>query len=99
MKIENPIKDRLDKILKLTNLNENDVDYPVSINVFRQIKFDIPLRDESIKLLESAFNELDLSEKQLRSIEELAGAIANLEKSKFVEMEHMAEAIQYRPIR
>jgi len=99
MKIQNPIRSRIDSILKLTNLSSNDVDYPVSINVFREIKFDISLTPEAYKLFEQAYNELDLTEKQLRVIEELAGAIANLEKSKHVEIEHIAEAIQYRPLK
>ncbi len=56
------------------------------------------LNSQSKKILEIAFNKLELSTRAYNRILKVARTIADLENCKNIEEEHLAEAIQYRSL-
>lgn len=56
------------------------------------------LNDKGKKILENAFNKLKLSARAYGRILKVARTIADLENSKNIEINHIAEAIQYRAL-
>lgn len=56
------------------------------------------LSDECKKILEDAFNKLNLSARAHNRILKLARTIADLDESNNIEINHLAEAIQYRSL-
>lgn len=56
------------------------------------------LNEQGKKMLENAFNKLNLSARAYSRILKVARTIADLEESENIEVKHIAEAIQYRSI-
>lgn len=70
----------------------------ISARIEKSMRFDKPelkLCDASKSLLITATNRLDLSLSQLEKIKQIAVAIAQIDYSKTVKPEHIAEAINY----
>jgi len=61
-----------------------------------QIKKYCPLNQETLQLLRSAFERLDLSARAYNKIIKVARTIADLAGEQEIKVEHIAEAIQYR---
>ena len=64
----------------------------------RQIRHFCPLDSESMSMLEKAMENLGLSARAHYRILKMARTIADLEGSKSIRVEHVAEAIQYRSL-
>ncbi|QIB26209.1 YifB family Mg chelatase-like AAA ATPase [Caloranaerobacter azorensis] len=56
------------------------------------------LDKECVKLMEEAFNNLGLSARAYNKILKLARTIADLDKKESIQIQHLAEAIQYRSL-
>lgn len=56
------------------------------------------LNNECTKLMEEAFDNLGLSARAYNKILKLARTIADLDKKESIEIQHLAEAIQYRSL-
>ncbi|WP_083238780.1 YifB family Mg chelatase-like AAA ATPase [Caloranaerobacter ferrireducens] len=56
------------------------------------------LDNECVKLMEEAFDNLGLSARAYNKILKLARTIADLDKKELIEVQHLAEAIQYRSL-
>ena len=93
MKILNPIHERIKNIVEKGKTKKSEfVFYKFR---FEDITFDMNMNNDAKNLLEHAFNELGLTEAQLDFIERCALSIAEIDNSKIVKCEHIAEAIQY----
>jgi magnesium chelatase family protein len=64
----------------------------------RHIKKYCPLRDNAVRLLETAMHKLGLSARAYARILKLSRTIADLESSEDIHSHHIAEAIQYRSL-
>ena len=64
----------------------------------RQLQKHCQLSKESQQLLKAAMEQLELSARAYDQILKVARTIADLDESKVVESEHIAEAIQYRSL-
>lgn len=63
----------------------------------RDIKLFCPLDSESVQLLRTAVDKFQLSARSYYRIIKLSRTIADLEGSEQISMQHIAEALQYRP--
>ena len=56
------------------------------------------LDNESLLLLEKATEKMNLSARSFTRIKKVARTIADLDSSKYIQVKHIAEAIQYRKL-
>ena len=77
--------------------NSNVVHYNAQMNV-KQIREFCKLSDQSNTLLKTAMEKLNLSARAYDRILKVSRTIADLDASKNIESDHIAEAIQYRSL-
>lgn len=63
----------------------------------KQIKSYCPLSDESLQIIKMAVDKLNLSARSYSKILKVARTIADLDNSREIKPNHLAEALQYRP--
>ncbi len=76
---------------KSTNISSN------SEMINKDIKKYCPLSDECLNLLKLAVSKMQLSARSYQRVVKLSRTIADLENSKEIKPNHIAEALQYRP--
>lgn len=93
------IKQRVNKAKNIQlERYSNDAIYSNSQLTTKLIKKYCRLTMECQKLLERAFNKLNLSARAYERILKLARTIADLDESEEIKINHLAEAIQYRSL-
>ena len=93
------IKQRVNKAKKIQlERYSNDAIYSNSQLTTKLIKKYCKLTKDCEKLLERAFNTLNLSARAYERILKLARTIADLDESEEIKINHLAEAIQYRSL-
>lgn len=93
------IKKRVDKARKIQLSRYKDIGiYSNSELTPKLIEEHCKLDEKGKKILENAFNKLKLSARAYGRILKVARTIADLENSENIEVNHIAEAIQYRAL-
>ncbi len=96
MRIDDPIKSRIDDIIKANpECKQEQFNWAVNTNNFDRMAWKVKFTEDGKNLLKSAIKELNFSEKELNDFEDILIGIMRLEKSGFAEACYVAEAIQY----
>ena len=92
------IQKRVDQARKIQQERFNDLDIITNSEMSsRRTKEFCPLDKKTVDLLRQAVNQLGLSARSYFRILKLARTIADLAEDKSIKLEHVAEALQYRP--
>ena len=93
------IKERVNKARRIQYLRYKDLKiYSNSQLMPNMIEKYCVLNDECRKILELAFNKLGLSARAYSKVLKVARTIADLDGKKYIEKQHLTEAIQYRSL-
>lgn len=96
MKINDPIKSRIDDIIKANpECKLDQFNWAVNTNNFERMTWEVEFDREAKNLLKCAIKELNFSEKELNDFENILKGIIKIENVNVAEACHVAEAIQY----
>ena len=90
-----PIEARIDELIATSHCSAIDFSNADCRSKFRNYEFDFKMDESTLRLLEHAFQALDMSSTTLCRIERITKAIMSLDNVTQAKPQHIAEAIQY----